>query len=180
MGSLGITDEMDKKFEETEVGSGGRTKYFSEGPHVATVTAASVGKGKKPWIDKGLHITLTGSNGEVAQVEIEVAPLTDKQGNASDGKMKFLKWQLTALGYDGKLSNLEHSLDTIYGNRVSFKLELVPGKKINPHTGKPYVNADIVLLEASEEPLPLPVPSGTEGTPFVEGQTPDLTNDLPW
>ncbi len=143
MGILNLDDNIDAAFDDVEVGKG----RLSDGEYDGVVKAVRIEPGRKPWVETQLTIELEAQKGGVAFADIEVAPLTDKEGNLSKGKLKFLKWQLESLGYEGKLSNLEYNLEGLFGAGVKFKVESTIQNKINPKTGKNYTNTDVVLVE---------------------------------
>ena len=143
MGILNLDDNIDAAFDDVEVGKG----RLSDGEYDGVVKAVNIQPGRKPWVDQQLSVTLEAQKGGVAFADIELAPLTDREGNLSKGKLKFLKWQLESLGYQGKLSELEYNLEGLFGAGVKFKVETTIQDKVNPNTGKNYTNTDVVLVE---------------------------------
>lgn len=159
-----IPESMDQEYEETEVGSGGGG-LLPAGDHTGTVVAAEVRESRKPWVDAELSVKLQITEGEHAGkttfADIELAPLTGKDGQLSKGKLKFVKWQLEALGYEGKLSELEYHVPELYGAVVEFEQKVftyldisgnpVPmnGRqpRINEQTGKPYIDREVTLKQ---------------------------------
>lgn len=145
-----IPDNLDDEFEETEAGGGGG--LLPAGEYEGVVTDLVIAPSKfRPWRTAELSGKLTVDDGDasggVTFFDFEVAPLTDKEGNTSKGKLKFLKWQLTALGYDGKLSELEQRLHELNGARVSFEQKDEASPNINPKSGKPYRDREAILKD---------------------------------
>ena len=138
-----ISEAFDEMFDATEVG-GGR---LEDGKYEGTVTAVAIRDSVRSWVDAELSVTLTTDDGSKAFADIEVSPLTTKDGQLSQGKIKFLKWQLQALGYNGKLSELEYNLESLFGARVTFEVKSEESTKLNPKTGRPYVNRQTVILD---------------------------------
>jgi hypothetical protein len=150
VGYLETSNDLDKAFDEAEVSQTNYPRRLPAGDYVGVVTKVNLGESTKPWVDTALHVELTTNDGATAEHEVEVAPLTGKDGEISPGKIKFLKWQLQALGYEGKYSDLEYELDALYGRYVDFQVKTSEGSKTNPHTGKPYINREVVLKNPAE------------------------------
>ena len=152
MGILNISDDLDEQFEEATVG-GAR---LPAGTYTGSVTGVTLATGDgvwKPWIDTALQVTLTTDEGSAVQ-QYELAPLTGKDGAISPGKLKFIKWQLGALGYEGKFKNLEAAIlnGQFHGNVVEFEVKESEGS-LNSKTGLPYINREIVLKNFVEAGL---------------------------
>ena len=142
MGILNLDDSIDEAFEEAEVGSG----RLADGKYDGVVKGVKIEPSKTPWIDMQLSVQLEAQQGGTTFANIELSPLTDKEGNISRGKLKFLKWQLQSLGYTGKLSDLEYNLEGLFGAGVTFEVKTTEGRT-NPKTGKPYMNREVVMLD---------------------------------
>lgn len=155
MGILNISDELDDQFEDTKLGEGG--SRLGSGTYEGTITDVKLVTGDdvwKPWIDVALSVKFNTDEGSISQ-QYEVMPLTGKDGNVSPGKLKFIKWQLSALGYEGKLKDLEDAIlqGTFHGNRVKFEVKETVSTSINQKTGKPYVNTEVVAKDFLEAGL---------------------------
>lgn len=142
---MGIIPDLDDMFEAAEVG--GTYVRVEDGTHEGTITAAAVRESKKPWRDAEFYVCITTPEGGEVHHTVEVAPLVGKDGNISTGKVKWLKWQLQACGFDGKLSELESQAESLMGNRVKFEISSEESTNINEKTGKPYINRDIVVKD---------------------------------
>ena len=162
-----VPASLDSAFDEVEAqkneGPGGLPP---EGEYEGVILSAEVGESVKSWIDAELKLKLQVDEGQysgkVTFADIELAPCTDREGNPSKGKLGFVKGQLAALGYTGKLSEVEYNLNSFIGARVKFRQKVdthlddagnvVPyasGKmpKLNPHTNKPYEDREVYLNE---------------------------------
>lgn len=120
------------------------------GNYEGAIVGAEVRAGFKPWVERELSLRLTVDQGEHAGrttfADVELAPLTGRDGQVSDGKMRYLKWQITdVLGYEGKLSELDQHASQFVGTRVSFEQKVTLAAKINPSTGTPYENREVTL-----------------------------------
>lgn len=102
---------------------------------------------KRTWVDVELVVTFQNEAGAKAWHHIELAPLTDKDGNVSPGKLGFVKSQLEAMGFLGKLSELEYQVNGLLGAKVRINVNDVASTKLNPKTNKPYVNREIYANE---------------------------------
>ena len=127
------------------------------GEYLAEVTSVAIADNPVSWIDKALMVDVKFLDeiGGDHKVRIELQPCTDKNGNISPGKIKFLRWQLSALELDP--DELAFQLFGIIGNQYKVRYTVDnglnedgtpknPSAKLNPHTGKPYVNRDMVFL----------------------------------
>lgn len=153
MGILNISAELDEQFENTAVGAA----RLPVGSYRGSVTGVKVVAGNdvwKPWIDVALQVTLTTDEGTTS-TQIELAPLTSKDGSTSPGKLKFVKWQLSALGYEGKLRDLEEAIlrGDFHGNVIDFEVKEEVSTSINPKTNQPYVNRETLLKDFVERGL---------------------------
>lgn len=120
---------------------------LQDGQYNGVVLQARLGESRKPWVDVALLVQVQDhESGASAWSETEVLPLTDGDGDPHPKKLKFLKWQLEALGYDGSLEDLEERVLTFSGRQVTFDVTTKPSTKINPNTGLPYTNRDVKLL----------------------------------
>ncbi len=133
------------------------------GEYIAEVTSVAIADNPVSWIDKALmvEVKFLDDIGGDYKFRLELAPCTDKTGSISPGKIRFLRWQLGALGLD--VDEIAFQLFGIIGNQYktrytvddglnedgSFKR---PNANLNPHTGKPYVNRDLIFLEKVETP----------------------------
>lgn len=120
------------------------------GEYEGVVAGAEVRSGFRPWVEQELSLRLTVDSGEfngrTTFCDIELAPLTGRDGTISSGKVGYVKWQITdVLGYDGVLSELGQHADQFIGTRLSFEQKVTPAMKINPSTGKPYENREVTL-----------------------------------
>jgi hypothetical protein len=120
------------------------------GEYEGVVASAEVRSGFRPWVEQELSLRLTVDtgefNGRTTFCDIELAPLTGRDGQISQGKVGYVKWQITdVLGYDGKLSELTGHTDQFIGTRVSFEQKITLAMKINPSTGTPYENREVTL-----------------------------------
>lgn len=132
------------------------------GEYLVEVTSVAIADNPTSWIEKALLVDakFLDETGGDHKVRIELAPCTDKTGNISPGKIKFLRWQLGALGLDPE--NLAFELFGIIGNTYKSRYTVDdglnedgslkrPGANLNPHTGKPYINRDLIFLEKVEK-----------------------------
>lgn len=120
------------------------------GHYEGVVVSAEVRKGFRPWVEQELSLRLTVDSGEyngrTTFADIELAPLTGRDGAINDGKVRYVKWQITdVLGYDGVLSELAQHASQFAGTRVSFEQKVTLAAKINPATGSPYENREVTL-----------------------------------
>lgn len=179
-----IPEGLDEEYDEVEAatGTGG---LLPAGEYTGTVVTAEVRESRVPWIDAELAVKLQVTEGEhegkVTFCDIEVAPLTDKSGQPSKGKLKYVKWQLEALGYEGKLSEVEYAVGGLVGAQVKFEQKVVDyldaegnpvpmngrDPRINDKTGKPYIDREVTLRE---NVLP-GVGAASAATPAPTGQT---------
>lgn len=151
MGLINIDEETAKAFDEAEVGGSTEPK-LPAGPHEGTITSVSIVAGDKvwkPWMDVALQWTVKNEDGYVSD-QIEVAPLTNKQGETT-GKLRWLKGQLQGMGYTGGLKDLEMNIGQVLQNKVKIEIEEEVSDKTNPHTGKPYVNRNSKIVALLEE-----------------------------
>ena len=153
---MGIIPDFDSEFEEVKVGEGGEYKPLEAGIYEGVVQSAEIRESRKPWVDAELSLKIQvdsdDQKGKITFADIEVAPLTQKDKETgqlvpSKGKLKFLKWQLNSLGYDGKLSDLEYNTHGLVGARVEFEQKVVESSRINTNTGKPFIDREVVLRE---------------------------------
>jgi hypothetical protein len=123
------------------------------GDYEGTVVSAEVRRGFRPWVEQELSLRLTVDggehNGRTTFCDIEIAPLTAREGGISEGKLRYVKWQITdVLGYDGTLSDLAQHAGGMDGLRVAFEQKITLAAKVNPVTGKPYENREVTLKQA--------------------------------
>ena len=181
---MATDEELDALYEEAEVPTGGGG-LLPAGSYTGTVISAEVRDSKTPWIDEELSLKLQVTEGDHAGkttfCDIELKPLTDKNDQPSKGKVKFVKWQLEALGYDGKLSEVKFGVAGLYGAVVEFEQKVTDyldaegnpvgmnGRqpRINENTGKPYVDREVTL---KDNVLPGSGARSTE-TPAPTGQS---------
>lgn len=150
-----IPENLDAEYEAArEITGEGRG--LPPGTYPMTVQSATIGASDKPWMDAQLDVELVTTDGQVDHLIMEVAPLTNKDGEVSKGKLGFLKGQLKKLGYDGPLSRLEYSLDTFRGAVVKVEIKDEPQKKRNANgdlevqrkpDGTPWTNHEVKIKE---------------------------------
>lgn len=161
---MATDEELDALYAEAEVPSGGGG-LLPAGEYTGTVIAAEVGESRTPWIEEQLSLKLQVTEGDHANkttfCDIELKPLTDKNDQPSKGKLKYVKWQLEALGYEGKLSEVGYNVASFYGAVVTFEQKVADylnsdgepiamnGRepRINENTGKPYVDREVTLKD---------------------------------
>jgi len=148
----GISDAIKKDAEDSQ------KPRRDSGEYVVEVTSVAIADNPTTWIEKALMVEakfLDDIGGE-AKVRIELSPCTARDGGLSAGKIKFLRWQLGALGLDA--DELAFQLFGIIGNKYKGRYTVDdglnadgslkrPGANLNPHTNKPYINRDLVFLE---------------------------------
>jgi hypothetical protein len=122
------------------------------GTYEGTITSAEVRKGFRPWVEQELSLRLTVTGGEhdgrTTFCDIEIAPLTGRDGGISEGKVRYVKWQITdVLGYTGALSEMAQHTANFVGAKVRFEQKISLSPKVNPNTGKPYENREVTLRE---------------------------------
>lgn len=178
-----VPSNLDDAFEQVEAskaptGTGG---LLPEGEYEGVILSAEVGESMKPWVDAELKIKLQVDegehSGEVTFCDIELAPNTDKDGNPSKGKLGFVKGQLANLGWTGKLSEVEFNTNSFLGARVKFRQKvdthiLEDGSfdkyaRINPNSGKPYVDREVYLNELLQPGFGAPAASPQTAEPTV-------------
>ena len=120
------------------------------GNYEGVVQSAEVRKGFRPWVEQELSLRLAVAGGEhdgrTTFCDIEIAPLSGRDGGISEGKVRYVKWQITdVLGYEGALSELGKNTDSFIGTKVSFEQKVTLAAKVNPNTGKPYENREVTL-----------------------------------
>ncbi|MCW2956862.1 MAG: hypothetical protein JWO69_1731, partial [Thermoleophilia bacterium] len=81
---------------EAEKAGGG---LLPAGEYTGVVVGAEVRSGFRPWVEQELSLRLTVDggdyNGRTTFCDIELAPLTGRDGGISDGKVRYVKWQIT-------------------------------------------------------------------------------------
>ena len=122
------------------------------GTYEGTITSAEVRKGFRPWVEQELSLRLAVTGGEhdgrTTFCDIEIAPLTGRDGGISEGKVRYVKWQITdVLGYQGTLSDLHQTAPNFVGTKVRFEQKISLSPKVNPNTGKPYENREVTLKQ---------------------------------
>lgn len=158
-----VPDTLDAVFDEAEASKGtGVGGLLPAGEYEGVVVSAEVRPSPvKTWVTAELSLKLQVVDGphkdEVTFCDIELAPNTTKDGQPSKGKLGFVKGQLEGLGYTGKLSQLEYSVNTFLGAKVAFKQKVDTHidengavdqyGRINPNTGTPYVDREVYLNE---------------------------------
>jgi hypothetical protein len=131
------------------------------GEYEVEVTSVAIADNPTTWIEKALMVEakFLDDIGGTEKVRIELAPCTARDGGLSPGKIKFLRWQLGALGLDA--DEIAFQLFGIIGNRYKGRYTVDdglnedgslkrPNANLNPHTGKPYINRDLIFLEKLE------------------------------
>ena len=108
------------------------------GTYEGTVVSAEVTEGRAPWVDTQLTVNFQTDDGGYAYADIELAPCLGPDGQISPGKVKFLRWQMQALGIPGAPSEVAQNLAHAVGNVVAFEVAPQRSGKINEKTGKPY------------------------------------------
>lgn len=81
------------------------TTYLKPGEYVAKVKKMELKRGddcRAPWVEASIF-TVVESNGDVHFQETEIAPLTNRDGVTTEGRQKFINWQLDALGLTANL-----------------------------------------------------------------------------
>lgn len=149
------------------------------GEYEVEVTSVSIADNPTSWIEKALIVEakFLDEIGGDAKVRIELSPCTARDGGISPGKIKFLRWQLGALGLDP--DELAFQLFGIIGNKYKGRYTVDnglnedgslkrPGANLNPHTGKPYINRDLIFLEKIET---------TEAKQDADAEAPDEAPD---
>ena len=130
----------------------------SSGEYEVEITSVAIADNPVAWIEKALMVDVKYLDdiGGDFKFRLELAPCTDKAGNISPGKIRFLRWQLSALGLDA--DEIAFQLFGIIGNRYKVRYTVDnglnedgslkrPNANLNPHTGKPYINRDMIFLE---------------------------------
>lgn len=160
-----VPSNLDDIYESAEVpkgdGSGGGG-LLPAGQYDGTIISAEVRDGIKPWVTAELSLKIQVNDGQphsgkATFCDIELAPNTDKSGQPSKGKLGFVKKQLAALGYTGKLSEVEYNAQSFVGAQVNFTQKVDdhldengnPDQyaRINPNTGTPYIDREVYLNE---------------------------------
>lgn len=161
-----IPDSISDAYNEIPKGGGGR---LPDSDYYGTVVRASLKESRKPWVDIELVVQVKEANSGITTFcSVEVTPLTNKDGDISQGKLKFLKWQLDVLGYNGALKDLEDHVHSLVGSQVEFNISTELGARINPKTGQPYENRYVKLIrrldpgELAKAPA-VPVAEASEG-----------------
>lgn len=174
-----IPSNLDDLFNDAEApkapeGGGG---LLPAGKYEGVIVGVAVtGESRKPWVTAELQLKITVDEGEFAGkstfCDIELAPNTDKTGQPSKGKLGFVKGQLSALGYTGKLSDVEFNAQQFMGARVGFTQKvddgydeqgnLKPYARINTNTNKPYVNREVYLNELLSPGIAAPAVASSE------------------
>jgi len=175
-----VTPSSEPAKEEAPSGGG----LLPAGEYEGVVVSGEVRSGFRPWVEQELSLRLQVDTGEFAGrttfCDIELAPLTGRDGNISEGKVRYVKWQITdVLGYDGVLSELSQHATSFSGLRVRFEQKVTPAMKVNPATGKPYENREVTLREAlgrSEAPLS----DGPDTSDFVPIAPTAEDDDIPF
>ncbi|MCW2962624.1 MAG: hypothetical protein JWM25_1836 [Thermoleophilia bacterium] len=120
------------------------------GEYEGVIVGAEVRSGFRPWVEQELSLRLSVDSGEfngrTTFCDIELAPLTGRDGGISEGKVRYVKWQITdVLGYDGVLSELAQHTGQFVGTRIAFEQKISLAAKVNPATGTPYENREVTL-----------------------------------
>jgi hypothetical protein len=142
------TPSSEEPTEEREAPKG----LLPAGTYEGVVTSAEVRKGFRPWVEQELSLRLTVAGGEhdgrTTFCDIEIAPLKGRDGGISEGKVRYVKWQITdVLGHAGTLSDLGQHTESFVGTKVRFEQKVTLAAKVNPQTGKPYENREVTLRE---------------------------------
>jgi hypothetical protein len=185
------TSELDKAFAnatpsaepevEAERPAGGG--LLPAGQYEGTVQSAEVRSGFRPWVEQELSLRLIVDGGDYAGrttfCDIEIAPLSGREGGISEGKVKYVKWQIAdVLGYDGALSELTKHTDQFVGTRVSFEQKVTLAAKINPNTGAPYENREVTLKASLGKGAPAaPAANGVDTSDFQPLGAPTADDD---
>jgi hypothetical protein len=156
-----ISDSIAEALKKDEAES--QRPRRESGTYEVEVTSVAIEDNPKPWIEKGLKVKARFLDDIAGEHEclIELSPCTGKDGSISPGKIKFLRWQLGALGLDHE--ELAFQLFGIIGNRYEAQYKVDDGlnedgtprnpkANLNPHTGKPYINRDLVFKKKIESP----------------------------
>lgn len=149
------------------------------GTYEGSIAGAEVRSGFRPWVEQELSLRLTVEGGEFAGrttfCDIEIAPLSGRDGGISEGKVKYVKWQITdVLGYDGALSDLGNHASQFVGARVSFEQKVTLAAKINPNTGTPYENREVTLKTRLSGAAPA---AAIDTSDFMPANTPTAEDD---
>ncbi len=136
-----VSADIAAAFESAELGGA----KLEDGNYVGTIRSLKVEEGKMYGRDAVVLKGSVGNEEGMAFFDIELSPLTDKEGNLSAGKVKFLKWQLDAMGFKGSIEDLEFHLANLIDNEVDFEVRSKVSAKINEKTGQPYINTDTVI-----------------------------------
>lgn len=169
-----IPSSLDGEFAEAEAITGGGTRWPT-GVRTVTIENAELGPSPKPWIDTQLSITLADPDGSKDFINMEVAPLTLKDGTISKGKLGFLKGQLQKMGYPENLtlSALEFNLDKLKGAVVVVQVTNDPqtdaagNVKLKPNSDEPWTNHEIKVQEL------------VSASPMVSGSTASVPTGAP-
>lgn len=153
-----ISTDLDKAFaaatpsSEPAAAEDAPKGLLPAGTYEGVVQSAEVRRGFRPWVEQELSLRIAVSGGEhdgrTTFCDIEIAPLKGRDGAISEGKLRYVKWQITdVLGYDGTLSDLPQHAPGFTGTRVRFEQKVSLAAKVNPATGKPYENREVTLRE---------------------------------
>ena len=153
--NMGIVPaNLDEAFASADASEAPKGDFspLPEGNYQGVVTSAVVSdESRRPWVDAELQLKIQvdegDQSGKFAFCDIELAPNTDKEGKPSPGKLGFVKGQLAALGYTGKLSEVEYAVQSFVGARIEFRQKVTLSEKTNPHTGSPYENREVYVNE---------------------------------
>jgi hypothetical protein len=157
-----VPSNLDDAYENEEASTGGGTVgLLPAGDYTGVVVESVVGESVKPWVTAELKLKLQvvdegPQKDKFTFCDIELAPNTDRNGNPSAGKLKFVKGQLVnGLNYTGKLSELEYSAEQFRGAVLEFRQKVddhLDGHgnpdqyaRINPNTNQPYVDREVYL-----------------------------------
>jgi hypothetical protein len=158
-----VPSNLDDAYETSEAAkaSSGGGGLLMPGEYTGVVVEAAVGESMKPWVTAELklklQVTTEGSEKDkFTFCDIELAPNTNKNGEPSPGKLKFVKGQLVnGLGFEGKLSEVEYNVDKFLGAVIEFRQKVdnhldengQPDEwaRMNPNTNLPYIDREVYL-----------------------------------
>lgn len=139
-----VASDIDALYEATELSTGGAK--LPDGIYTGTVNSIKVEPSPDymTWCDYLVKGSVKNDQG-MSFFEFELSPLRGKDGEPSLGKIKFVKWQLEALGYKGRIGEVEFHLGNLIGNEVEFEVKSTVSAKLNPKTNQPYINKETLI-----------------------------------
>lgn len=140
-----------------------KREYLPAGKHEVIVGGAEIKLGDEArpgWATKSVSFRLQNDEGVVFW-DVELSPLTKKDGEENEGAIGMFMSSIENLGHDfGDVDSVDDFSREVeqfvmngggIGARVSINIVKRPSNRINPNTGSPYMNTTVYVNELLEE-----------------------------